>query len=114
MDSKQIQEISPDGLTYIDDGGKKKFIDFTDCFNTFVKWESHSIFATERMVERAKESRQVGKVSYYGGIDTGEGGPCAMFYDNQFTTFEFSGHEECLEFHQRILDVGWTLFDISD
>jgi hypothetical protein len=121
MDSKQIQEITAQGIVYTNDAGDKQFIDFTDCFNTFLKWELSAPVTTPRRAEAARMSKQVGEINYLGDIldlsATGSDGftaPYVLFYDDQVTRFEFSGQDECAEFHQKMMDVGWLVFDLTD
>jgi hypothetical protein len=119
VDSKQIQEITTQGIIYTDNEGNKQFIDFTDCFNTFLKWTLSAPTTTKLMAEVARRSKQVGEINYLGDMPEvfppdSENPPYVMFYDNQLTRFEFSGQNECSEFHQRILDSGWFVFDLSD
>ena len=33
---KEIQEVTTTGITYIDDDGKKSFIDFESCYRNFL------------------------------------------------------------------------------
>lgn len=116
VNSNQIQEITSEGIRYIDDDGTQRFIDFMECFNTWVKWERTAPVTTQRQIESAIRSKQVGEINYLGELsDDGEWSPpYVVFHDNRVTVIEFTGQEECGEFHQRILDLGWGLFDLSD
>jgi hypothetical protein len=121
LDSKQIQEITAEGILYIDNDNNKKFIAFEDCFNTFLKWELSVSIITEKKAEFIRSMKQVGEISYIGENfepwiteSTSVNRPYVLFYDNQLTRFEFSEHNECAEFHQRVTETGWNLFDTSD
>lgn len=65
--------------------------------------------------------KQVGEINYLGDIlefssaeDSEVSLPYVIFHDSQVTRIEFSGQEECAEFHQKLLETGWTLFDLTD
>ena len=122
VDSKQIQEITSKGLVYLDTDNNKKFIDFSECFNTFLKWEFAAPIVTEQKAEFIRSMKQVGEIDYIGedlepwASDSSNhvNRPYVLFYDNQLTRFEFSDQNECATFHQRITEFGRTLFDLSD
>ncbi|MEO8609217.1 MAG: hypothetical protein ABI690_15105 [Chloroflexota bacterium] len=120
MDSKQIQEITTQGIIYINDEGNKQFIDFTECLNTYLKWELSAPVTTPRRVEAARMSKRVGEINYLGDIELSTTGtdddspPYVIFYDDQLTRFEFSDQDECAEFHQKMMDIGWRVFDLTD
>jgi hypothetical protein len=118
VESKQIQEITTQGIIYIDNEGNKQLIDFTDCFNTFLKWELSAPVVTEWMAKAVRMSKQIGEINYLGDIDD-IGSEIfnphyVMFYDDQLTRFEFSDQDECSEFHQRMMESGWSVFDSTD
>lgn len=48
MHGKQIQEVTPQGVIYLDENGDEKFIDFSICYENYVRskttpeyWERH-------------------------------------------------------------------------
>ena len=47
FDSSQIQEITEQGIFYIDNNGNKQFIDFAECFDQFLKWQLAAPVVTE-------------------------------------------------------------------
>jgi hypothetical protein len=119
VDSKQIHEITTQGIIYTDNEGNKQFIDFTDCFNTFLKRTLSAPTTTKLIAEVARRSKQVGEINYLGDkIEVfppdSENPPYVMFYGNELIRFEFSGQNECSKFHQRILESGWYVDDLTD
>ncbi len=123
IDSTQIQEITPKGITYLDPCGQQRFIDFDNCFNTYLKWERLSFRAAQPKAERKHISvmKCVGEVNYLEdrmevllGQDTGFAQPYVAFYDDQITSIVFSRQEDCAEFHLRLLGMGWSLFELTN
>jgi len=121
MDSKQIQEITAEGILYTDNDNNKKFIAFEDCFNTFLKWEFSVPIITQKKAELIRAVKQVGEIDYIGEKlepwiteSTNVNQPYVLFYDDKLTTFEFAEQNECAEFHKKVTQSGWNLFDRSD
>lgn len=121
MKIEQVQAITPAGITYLDNEGLSKFIDFAEWFQTNLEQALSAPIMTELMAKYVKQLKQVGEINYLGDIDgpAQDGSfifsaPYALFYDSQNTLFEFADQQECAAFHQRVTDVGWYLFDLSD
>lgn len=120
MDGKQIKDITPEGLSYIDDEGKEQFINFSECYASYVQ-KSTSPEYWERIkrlnnftdadwddhLERVQLWREVGKRDMIGN-------PAYMeFNTTPPTRFTFATWDEFLETQQTIERAGWQTFDLS-
>jgi hypothetical protein len=114
VNSKQIQEITSEAIVYIDDDGSERFLDFTECFNTFLKWTLATPTTTERMAQWARESKRVGEITWAEYADAEDIEFSVVFYDNRVTYFDFPDGDACYAFEQKIADAGWTLYDTTD
>lgn len=121
MKIERVQAITPAGITYLGDDSTLKLIDFAECFNTYLEQALSDPVTTELMAEQIKQLKQVGEINYLGDIEgrAQDGSfifsaPYGLFYDARNTLFEFAHQQECAAFHQRVTDVGWYLFDLSD
>jgi hypothetical protein len=110
VDSKQIQSVTTPGIIYTDDNGNEKFIDFSECYNTWLKWLTPQA-RSEREIQWWRSQKQVGEISWYD--DDEDFQFVVEFYDKVSTSFVFKD-EKVFSFQETVQNAGWSLFDGTD
>src|SRR5438874_12217961 len=129
MKGTQIQAISAEGLRYLDENGVEQFIDFSVCFENYVKWsiepsQLEEVKKLNRMDDRQlekyiEELREWKQVAYRGedGFPWATQpceGSCIEFHTIPPTRFEFETEDELFyEVYVKIRRLGWQTLDLS-
>ena len=117
IDGARIQRITKEGVFYLDDEGREKFISFALCHlnyvMSFVEGSQH--LNQERRQEEIKWRRGHKCVA-----DTGSGGypfdsdlDCIEFYTDPPILFEFATYQTWGDVLRLLQDYGWTWRDRS-
>lgn len=104
---KEITNITPDGIHYMDEEGNSQFIDFATCHQNYVmslQKSMRSRFTDERK-EFYKTWKSVG-VRHPFGIP-----PTIWFYSEPPVKFEFPTQESCWKVLGGIKKAGWRTTD---
>jgi hypothetical protein len=122
MDGKQIQEVTAEGIRYVDDSGNEQFIDFEACYQNYVRrrtsaehWEgfkqlNHLTDADwDDHVEWVKSHKLVGARNILGC----GGSPFLEFYTEPPTRFEFTVLDEFHRVCYLMRKVGWHTNDLT-
>jgi hypothetical protein len=125
LDGKQIKEVTPQGIIYLDDNGEEKFIDFAGCHENYVRrmttpeyWERHKQMNRltdadwDDHMEQVKSSGFVADRDVTGGFHKA-GGPYIEFYTKPSTRFVFASEEEFQNVRVAISRARWQTFDLS-
>jgi hypothetical protein len=107
---KTIKTISYNGLSYIDEDGIDKFVDFKECNENWIQYRKRSEKLTDEKVESIRRNdKYVGKRDICAQ-------PCFIeFFTRPFTRFEFedSAEEAFIQLKNEIISAGWTTLDLS-
>jgi hypothetical protein len=118
MDGAQIREITPEGLTYVDEEGKLQFIDFEACYQkhmtAFMKPEHLERYKEinymtdedlQARLELMKDWKEIGGRDLYGNP------PYIEFYSDPPVRFEFADVNEFHRVRYLVHKGGWHTFD---
>jgi hypothetical protein len=124
MDGKQIKEITPKGLMYIDDTGVEQFINFAKCYEIYVQemlspehWEQHKQLNNksdedwDAYVEWIQRHKLVADRNIL--TPPWADGPYIEFYTKPPIRFKFDTTEEFRKIYGLIHEAGWTTSDLS-
>jgi hypothetical protein len=124
VDGTRIREIGPDGILYVDDDGKQRFIDFVACYENHVKertspenWEKFKTMNKwhdedyDRYVEWIKAEKAVGVRSVDGR--PWRDNPFVEFYTEPPVLFDFQTEDEFHEVVFKARKLGWQIFDLT-
>lgn len=117
-----VLDVTTQGLQYLDDTGTGQFIDFPACRHTWVSYVNTSPdFTATNLTEH--------ETSCVAWCDAGAAPLYIEFFTEPRTRFEFFAPRTLLErlvrrpgygwsrhvrdLHQRIIEVGWTAYDLS-
>ena len=117
MNEKNIIEVTSDGLSYLDETGTERFIDFADCYQRHLddwndpdrvkrfkeanpKFSDAQLEASLKLI-RSKKDIGVRNISV----------PCIVFFTEPPTQFTFSNRAEFDRVHTPIWRAGWRTFD---
>ncbi|WP_216625426.1 hypothetical protein [Paenibacillus phytorum] len=106
----KIREVTSEGFTFVN-FDKEIFVDFKECNENWVMYNKRERNWTDEEVQvyRAK-SKCVGQ------RDICAKPSCFTFFTKPFTKIEFTNlnaKKEFREFQMKIIEVGWTTFDLS-
>jgi hypothetical protein len=120
----KIRQITPRGLTYTDERGEERFIDFAECFERYVAeqtrpegWERHRQLNPGRDPDpaayeaRLRRFRQVGLRNILG--PPWGSGPFIELHTDPPTRFQFATEAEYDEARAAIERAGWRTADLS-
>ena len=118
MDGKQIREVTPQGIVYLDHNGEEQFIDFAECYENYVKrrttpeyWEdfktlNHKTDADwDGYVEWVKRWKEVGVRDV---LDL-----YIEFYTIPSIRFNFSSKDDYHGVEGAVRRARWRLFDMT-
>jgi hypothetical protein len=101
---KVIQNVSAEGITYLDENGQSEFIDLNECFENYVQ-ESKS-FGSPPTEEELRAWRIVGQRDFNESY--------IEFFMNPIIRFEFpSRHEGFDELIYRLRKLKWYTRDLT-
>ena len=100
---KEITNITPNSIHYIDEENNTQLIDFESCHQNYVKRMG------SRYTDERKEFYQASK--YVGVRYAFSDPPAIVFYTVQPTTFEFPTRERLGEIAYRVKKAGWRTND---
>jgi hypothetical protein len=104
---KEITNITPNGIHYIDDEGNPQFLDFETCYQNFLMDEQKRMGSPyiEERKEFYKKRKTVGTRYIFGSP------PSIEFYTVPPTIFEFPTPENLGEVDYMIKKAGWRTRD---
>ncbi|MEC0232035.1 hypothetical protein [Paenibacillus alba] len=112
---KVIKSIMPNGLSYIDESGIDKFVDFKECNENWIKYRKRSENLTDEKVGNIRKNDKC-----IGQRDSCARPPFIEFFTRPFTRFVFvesteGQHPEqtFAQLKSEINSAGWTTFDLS-
>src|SRR5262245_35766050 len=127
MNGEQIQNITADGFTYLDEDGNKKFIDFSLCYENYLKettspeyiarmkelnpqsqWDDDGV---KKYIERRTKWRGIGERNVL--AKPWADGPYIEFYTQPRIRFDFATEDEYRKVRYAIEQFGWRTFDRS-
>ena len=120
MDGKQIKDITPEGITYLDDNGNEQFIDFAVCYANFVKevtspehWEI--IKKSNNYTDEAWDNYRQGieRWKRVGQRDFVAHPPYIEFLSDPIIRFEFETMDEFYQVEGRVRKLGWRTMDLA-
>jgi hypothetical protein len=107
---KIIKSIDSRGLSYTDELGILKYVDFKECNENWLKFRKRTESLTDEKLESLKVSDKC----------IGQRDICAKpryieFFTKPFTKFEFEDfdYDEYNKLKENILNIGWTMIDLS-
>ena len=127
MNGKQIRDIKAEGLTYVDDEGNEKFIDFAVCLDNYFRKVTSAQYI-ERMKELNPQSQwdEEGIKNYIASRrrwreianrcvlgKPWSDGPFVEFHTEPSIRFDFDTEEEYGHARSHIERFGWKTFDLS-
>ncbi len=104
---KEITDITPDGITYVDEEGNQQFIDFETCHQNKVMEVKH--YKGSRWTDKDEEIWQ--SMKYVGKRFALSDPPALEFYTIPRIHFEFSTIESLTEILVGIRNAGWRTND---
>jgi hypothetical protein len=117
IDGARIQRVTQEGLFYLDDEGREKFISFALCHLNYVM---EFVDRSQQYTREKRDSEIQWRRTHKRIADTGSGGypfdsdlPCMEFFTNPPSLFEFATYEIFSEIRRVIWDYGWMTFDRS-
>ncbi|NOU87513.1 hypothetical protein GC102_17225 [Paenibacillus sp. LMG 31460] len=106
----KIGEVTSEGFTFVN-LGKETFVDFKECNENWVMYNKRKNNWTD---DEVKDYRTKSKCVAERDICAK---PCCfIFFTKPFTKIEFTNFnakKEFRDFQMKILEVGWTTFDLS-
>ena len=124
MDGKQIKDVTPEGITYLDNDGNEQFIDFAQCHTNYVQkktspeyWEKMKQLNNwtdanwESYIEEVKGWKEIGKRNIL-EMPWGDG-PYIEFHTEPSIRFKFASKEEYGKVMTAIMQTEWKTFDQS-
>jgi hypothetical protein len=127
VDGKQIQHITADGLSYLDEDGHEEYINFIACYEHYLR-EATSPEYIERIkmlnqqmdwdnegVKKYVEKRTRWKEIAMRDVLTAPwaDGPYIEFYTEPPVRFNFETKEQYSKIRSEIEGFGWKTFDLS-
>jgi hypothetical protein len=122
LNAKQIREVTPEGIRYVNEQGLEQFIDFAKCYQNFVKkwtspefWEQHKQVNNltdadwDRHVERVMKWKEIGRSQPL--EPPWSDGPFVAFHTEPPIHFKFETLDEYMNLMSGILKTGWKTFD---
>ncbi len=120
----QIQDIRAEGLTYQTENGTPKYIDFSECYENYIRWfmnpqrlermkEVNHLTDEEmkKIIERRKDWKEV---AFRNVLDPPwADGPYIEFHTEPPVRFKFMNKEEFWKVRSTIEQFGWKTFDLS-
>lgn len=130
MDGKRIQSITEKGITYLDENGAEKFIDFAVCSENDIRKHLQPAYLArykelnkltdedlENAIEKFKQSKVVADRNILGTPTEdnvwGNGIPYIEFYTEPPCRFEFENEKAFRHVQYTIAEWGWMTFDLS-
>jgi hypothetical protein len=124
LNGERVRSVTAQGLTYVDDEGVEKFIDFAQCYENYVKemlssarWDKIKAANNktdadwDNYVERTKKWREVGRRNIL--TPPWGDGPFVELYTEPPTRFQFDSEEAYREITGAIRETGWRTADLS-
>ncbi|UKS28530.1 hypothetical protein LOZ80_06245 [Paenibacillus sp. HWE-109] len=106
----KIREVTLEGFTYVN-LDKETFVDFKECNENWVMYNKRKNSWTDDEVQAFRT-----KSKCVGERDICAKPCCFTFFTKPFTKIEFTNFnakKEFRDFQMKILEVGWTTFDMS-
>ncbi|KPV61162.1 hypothetical protein QJ48_01425 [Paenibacillus sp. A3] len=112
---KTIKSVTKNGLSYTDENGIEKFVDFNECHENWIRYRIRSENLNDAKIEDVKINDRC----------IGQRDSCARpqfieFFTRPFTRFEFEESIECpypdqafMKLKNDIISAGWTTLDLS-
>ena len=116
IDGARIQRVTKEGLFYLDDEGREKFISFALCHLNYVMEfvDRSQHLSRERRQEEIKWRRTLKCVGDKSSIGSPFSElPCMQFYTNPPILFEFVTEDEFQVFQRSLREYGWSAYDRS-
>ena len=124
MDGSRIQEVTAQGLTYLDDRGEEQFIDFAACFQRWLgrsitpevlknvkEWNHMTDAQVQEFIGDMNNETVVGGRDIYGYSETKL--PSIQFYTEPPTNFEFPDVQDFYRINYLVRKVGWRTQDLA-
>jgi hypothetical protein len=104
---KQIANITPNGIDYLDEEGNPQFLDFENCYRNFLMETQKRMGYryTDKDQEFYKTWKSVGVRYPFSNP------PAIVFYTIPLTEFEFPSKESVWEVVYRVKKVDWRITD---
>lgn len=110
------------GIRYVDEQGLEQFIDFTECYQSFVKkWTSPEFWEQHKQANNLTDAgwaRHMERVSQWKEIGRRQplqppwaDGPFFEFYTEPATRFQCETIDEYVNLESTIWKTGWKTFD---
>lgn len=106
-----INEISVEGVCFINDLGQKSFISFFECNENWLAYRKRTESLSDGQVAELR-----GKERIVGQRNVDLAQSCIEFFTRPFTKFSFNTPEQIEEYRNlrnAITLYGWTTFDLS-
>ena len=120
----QIRDITADGLVYLDENGDTVFIDFSVCYENYmrrfmnpqsldrIKEVNHlDDEGMKKLIERRKDWKEVASRNVL--TPPWADGPYIEFHAEPPIRFEFTTKDEFWKVRSTIEQFGWKTFDLS-
>ncbi|MBL8134104.1 MAG: hypothetical protein JNL42_19745 [Anaerolineae bacterium] len=106
---KQIEQVTHEGIEYIDEEGKLQRLDFQSCYENWYALQTGRTdpYFDERSRQIAVEWKCVGQRNRFADP------PYIEFFTNPITRFEFNSPEGFHELRRKVEKAGWRTSDLS-
>jgi hypothetical protein len=124
VNGSQIKTITDQGLTYTDENGEEKFINFFTCYENYLQrylnqeaWEwfkqnnSKTDADWDDYVDHTKSWKEVARRNIL-TFPWGDG-PFIEFHTEPLTRFKFANEDEFYRVRYEVEKTGWVTFDLS-
>lgn len=118
IDGARIQRVTKEGLFYLDEEGREKFISFALCHLNYVmefvdRGQKYSREEREREIQWRRGYKCIAGRNASGGYPFDSDLPCTEFYTDPPLLFEFANIEDFYNLERALLENGWTSRDRS-
>jgi hypothetical protein len=121
MDGKQIQEVTAEGIRYIDENGDEQFIDFKACYQNYERSRTSAEYreritrhnsseeAWNRHLEHVEKWKEVGRRHFSMRAED-----CYIeFFTEPPTRLVFKSPTEFMMVQRLTQKVGWHTYDLT-